>query len=105
MIIADGCSAFRLVLAEKWRAGWTLEKKFHASVARADLDGRAVILCRPQTFMNESGQAVGPLAAFYRVAPAGLLVTTRQVIRILPAGPSSQTSDSALVVEFSPPGA
>ncbi len=33
-----------------------------------------VVLVRPLTYMNLSGEAVGPLAAFYRVAPADILV-------------------------------
>ncbi len=33
-----------------------------------------VILAKPQTFMNLSGEAAGALARFYRIAPAALLV-------------------------------
>ncbi|MCA9866422.1 MAG: aminoacyl-tRNA hydrolase [Anaerolineae bacterium] len=36
--------------------------------------GRSVILAKPQTFMNLSGQAVGPLANFYKIPPANTLV-------------------------------
>ena len=35
-------------------------------VAEARLDGSPVRLVRPKTFMNESGQAVGPLLRYYR---------------------------------------
>jgi PTH1 family peptidyl-tRNA hydrolase len=67
---------FRLVeeLAGRWRAAWKLEKKFQASVASAERNGRTVLLGRPQTFMNASGEAVGAMTAFYRVPPARLLV-------------------------------
>jgi PTH1 family peptidyl-tRNA hydrolase len=61
-------------LAEKWQAEWKLEKKFQASVARVTRDGAEAILARPQTFMNASGEAVGPLSVFYRVPPEKLLV-------------------------------
>jgi len=61
-------------LAEQWRAGWTYEKKFNARVARASADGRNAILCQPQTYMNASGEAVGAVAAFYRVSAARVLV-------------------------------
>jgi len=62
-------------LAERWRTGWTLEKKYNARVARVEReDGSRVILCEPQTFMNSSGEAVGPLVAFYRIALNRLLV-------------------------------
>jgi peptidyl-tRNA hydrolase, PTH1 family len=61
-------------LAERWRAEWTLEKKFNARVARVERESSRVILCEPQTFMNLSGEAVGPLAAFFRVPLNRLLV-------------------------------
>jgi len=67
---------FQLVerLAEQWRADWNAEKKFQASVARAARNGSQVILARPQTFMNASGEAVSALAGFYRVPPGRILV-------------------------------
>lgn len=61
-------------LAERWRANWTLEKKFNARVARAEAGARRTVLCEPQTYMNLSGAAVGLLAQFYRIATAQLLV-------------------------------
>lgn len=33
-----------------------------------------VLLVKPMTYMNSSGEAVGPLAAFYKIAPARILV-------------------------------
>ena len=67
---------FQLVerLAEKWRAVWNAEKKFQASVARVARNDSQVILARPQTFMNASGEAVQALAGFYRVPPGKILV-------------------------------
>ena len=35
---------------------------------------KSVILIKPQTFMNDSGSAVGPLANYYKVPPANVLV-------------------------------
>jgi PTH1 family peptidyl-tRNA hydrolase len=61
-------------LAARWHAGWTYEKKFNARLARADRATARVILCEPQTYMNSSGDAVGPLADFYQVALGRLLV-------------------------------
>lgn len=45
-----------------------------ALVARGIIGERQVVLVKPQTFMNESGLAVAPLARFYKVEPARLLV-------------------------------
>jgi peptidyl-tRNA hydrolase, PTH1 family len=61
-------------LAARWRAAWALEKKFQARLARAERDGRKVILCQPQTFMNASGEAVGAVSRFYQVPAGGILI-------------------------------
>ena len=44
---------------------FVLEKKWRAEVARV----HGLWLVKPQTFMNLSGEAVGAVAAFYRIAP------------------------------------
>ena len=61
-------------LAKSWAADWKLERKFHARVARTERDGRKIILCQPQTFMNDSGEAIGALQRFYQLPKARLLV-------------------------------
>jgi len=48
--------------------------RFRASLAEGTVAGRRVLLARPLTYMNESGQAVAPLARRYAVAPGDLLV-------------------------------
>jgi PTH1 family peptidyl-tRNA hydrolase len=55
-------------------AEWKEQIRFHSRVARIETSGRKVILCEPQTFMNASGQAIAPLAGFYKVSPDRLLV-------------------------------
>ncbi|HEY3863559.1 MAG TPA: aminoacyl-tRNA hydrolase [Verrucomicrobiae bacterium] len=61
-------------LAERWRGVWRLEKKFQARVARVELGGRKVILAQPQTFMNDSGEAVAAIGRFYQLAPERILI-------------------------------
>ena len=61
-------------LAGRWKAGWQLEKRFNARMARAERGEKCVLLCEPQTFMNSSGETVGPLAKYRQIAPARLLV-------------------------------
>ncbi len=81
-------------LAERWKASWTLEKKFNARVAKADRNEGRVLLCEPQTFMNSSGESVGPLIGFYRVPLNRLLVAVDDAdlpfgeIRLRPSGSS-----------------
>jgi PTH1 family peptidyl-tRNA hydrolase len=61
-------------LARGWRAKWTAEKKFRSRVARVERDGRQLLLCQPQTYMNESGEAVAAAIAFYRLPLERLMV-------------------------------
>ena len=81
-------------LAERWRAGWTGEKKFNARVARSERAGKPVLLCEPQTYMNSSGEAVAAVADFYRVPSARLLVVVDDAdlpfgeLRLRPGGSS-----------------
>lgn len=58
----------------KFGAAWRNEAKFQARVARVEARGRKVILCEPQTYMNLSGEAVVPLAAYYKVPQERMLV-------------------------------
>jgi peptidyl-tRNA hydrolase, PTH1 family len=61
-------------LAAKWKAGWTNERKFNARIANAGHNGRRVLVCQPQTFMNLSGVTVGALKDFYQLLLAQLIV-------------------------------
>ncbi|MCL5795589.1 MAG: aminoacyl-tRNA hydrolase, partial [Patescibacteria group bacterium] len=44
-------------------------KKFKAVIAEANQIDEKIILAKPQTFMNNSGQAVAALAKFYKILP------------------------------------
>jgi PTH1 family peptidyl-tRNA hydrolase len=61
-------------LAEQWGANWRLEKRFRARLAKVEREGRKAILCQPQTFMNDSGEAVAALVRFYQLPVAQTLV-------------------------------
>ena len=69
-------AGFRLAeaLARCWQATWSVEKKFPARLARADREGRRVWLCEPLSYMNDSGQVVQAVRAFYQVPLAQMLV-------------------------------
>ena len=59
------------------RSAWNLpdyKSKFHALWTRGEVGGRPVALLEPQTYMNLSGDAVQPAAAFLKVDPADILV-------------------------------
>jgi peptidyl-tRNA hydrolase, PTH1 family len=87
-------AGFMLVdlLAGRWHADWNKERKFQAQVAKAGQDGRRVLLCKPQTYMNASGETVGALVQFYQLPLANLVVTVDDAdlplgeIRLRPGG-------------------
>lgn len=57
------------------RAGVTVARKQHgALVENARLGDQPVVLAKPQTFMNLSGQAGASLRGFYKVADADVIV-------------------------------
>lgn len=56
--------------AARERAQFRTEKSWQAEVARAG----DLLLCKPLTYMNLSGQAVRPLTQFYKIEPAQVLV-------------------------------
>ena len=49
-------------------------KKFRAEIAEGRIDGAKVLLLKPQTFMNLSGQSVGEALRFYKLGPSALTV-------------------------------
>ncbi|GAX82626.1 hypothetical protein CEUSTIGMA_g10052.t1 [Chlamydomonas eustigma] len=51
-----------------------LEKS--AAVGRGEIGGRQVLLVKPVTFMNNSGESVSALARFYKVPPSRILVVS-----------------------------
>jgi PTH1 family peptidyl-tRNA hydrolase len=61
-------------LAREANAAWRSEPRFQADVARAEVAGHSVWLLKPQTFMNESGLAVGPFLRFHKLPASALAV-------------------------------
>lgn len=60
-------------LIDAWRAsGPTVKHK--AQVWTATVDGEPVMIIKPQTFMNLSGQAVAPFFQFYKCEPKDVIV-------------------------------
>ncbi len=53
---------------------WQLNKKFNAETCGTTIKGEKIILVKPMTFMNSSGQAVQLLAHFYKVVPRDIII-------------------------------
>ncbi|MCO4771169.1 MAG: aminoacyl-tRNA hydrolase [Deltaproteobacteria bacterium] len=57
------------------RAGIALrEKRFKALLGSGRVSGESTVLCKPQTFMNRSGDSVGPMAGWYKLPPDEVIV-------------------------------
>ncbi len=65
---------FVTALAEYHGAHFKTESKFSGETARFTLNAQDIRLLRPSTYMNLSGQAVGPMAKFYNIPPEAILV-------------------------------
>lgn len=61
-------------IANDLRTSFTHEKSFAGMVAKARINQEQVWLAKPLTYMNRSGQCVGALARFYKIAPEAVLV-------------------------------
>ncbi len=61
-------------LAELHEGSWTMDEDHQSRVAKVHINEETVILAKPQTFMNLSGDAVQTLASYYKLEPKDILV-------------------------------
>jgi peptidyl-tRNA hydrolase, PTH1 family len=61
-------------VADDLRASFTMEKGFSGFVAKGRHGGENVVLLKPMTYMNKSGQSVGAVARFFKFTPEQVLV-------------------------------
>ncbi|HET9563043.1 MAG TPA: aminoacyl-tRNA hydrolase [Mycobacterium sp.] len=62
------------LLAERLGSKFKVHKRSGAEVVTGRIGSRPIVLAKPRTYMNESGRQVGPLAKFYSVPPADIVV-------------------------------
>src|SRR5690554_4376518 len=60
-------------IAERWNISLS-KRKFQAAVGEGIIHGEKVLLVKPQTFMNRSGECVGPLMRFFGASLEDLMV-------------------------------
>jgi PTH1 family peptidyl-tRNA hydrolase len=58
--------------------------RFRALTGKWEVDGQSVLLMKPQTYMNNSGESVGQAARFYKVPADHVLVVSDDIS--LPCG-------------------
>ena len=79
------------ILAEKEKFKFN-KLRFKAWTATAELGGEKVLVMKPQTYMNLSGESVGEAARFYKIPPEHVLVISDDIsigtgkLRIRPSG-------------------
>jgi PTH1 family peptidyl-tRNA hydrolase len=65
---------FRVVDVLAQKLGWKWERRGRAMLATGTVGAEKVVLIKPLTYMNLSGEAVGELARWYKVPPEDLLI-------------------------------
>ena len=66
-------------LARSAGGGWRRESRHQCELARVAVADCELWLMKPTTYMNSSGAAVHSIAAFYRIAPAEVLVVHDEI--------------------------
>jgi len=86
--------------------GIALSKSQHkARLGTGQVAGRRAILAEPQTYVNSSGEAVGAVARYYKVAPEDVLVIyddldlPQGTIRLRPGGSSGGHNGIKSIIE------
>ena len=72
------------VLVDRWGVSGQWREKFEALQIKHFVADDQVVVIKPLTFMNLSGHAIQATAAFYKIAPADVLIVTDDVA--LPLG-------------------
>lgn len=55
-------------------ASWVLKKDLKATITMATIGGTRIILAKPTTFMNNSGEAVQAIMQYYKLSPSDVVV-------------------------------
>lgn len=71
------------ILADKYKIDIS-EKKHKALCGRGVIEGKKVVLAKPQTFMNLSGESVAELLRYYKLAPETELLVLFDDISLAP---------------------
>ncbi len=53
---------------------WKFESKYKAEIFQTNYHWEKILLCKPQTYMNLSGEAVAPLARFFKIECKDILI-------------------------------
>lgn len=66
-------------LAQIYSLDFKKENRFNAEVARLQTDAHDCLVCKPRTFMNNSGQCVQPFLHYYKIPVEELLIVHDEI--------------------------
>ena len=66
-------------LVENLSLDFKFNANFNAEIAENKENNEKIIFCKPQTFMNNSGQAVSQLASYYKIEAKDILVVHDEI--------------------------
>jgi PTH1 family peptidyl-tRNA hydrolase len=58
---------------------WDFNKKLNAQICSGRFEGKKMILLKPQTFMNLSGEAIKKALSFFKIKPESLTVVHDEI--------------------------
>ena len=61
-------------LANERSCSWSSKADFQGLMTELVLKGHKILMLKPQTYMNRSGQAVGKVSRYYKITPEEILV-------------------------------
>ncbi|MFA4830581.1 MAG: aminoacyl-tRNA hydrolase [Patescibacteria group bacterium] len=70
MVVDALCEKFK----EYGVSDWSLSKKFNAEVSEVKIKDENILLVKPMTFMNRSGETAHLIMRFYKLPPKDLII-------------------------------
>ena len=67
------------LIAQRFHTNFRAENKFKCEIASFDFEQQRVWLLKPATYMNLSGESLGPFAKYYQIKPINTLVVHDEI--------------------------
>lgn len=58
---------------------WRIEPRFQADVAKLSCNGEPLLLVKPMTYMNASGETIGRIMHYYRMEPSQVVIISDDI--------------------------
>ncbi len=97
-------------LSKRIKISLRLKQTLEAEVAEGEMNGKKIVLCKPQTFMNTSGRSVQKIIKKYSAKPENILVVYDDAdlafgdVRMKPCGSSAGHKGMQSIIDLFPSG-